>query len=136
MKITKRIEFDAGHRLVKHESKCANLHGHRYAVEVELTLLLSLDDVGRILDFSEIKSVFGKWIDDNLDHAFIVNVHDPIVDAIISSGKYFIVEFEPTAENLSLMLLNKAQQLLDCDRFKVSRIKLWETPTSTAEVTA
>lgn len=136
MKITKRLEFDAGHRLVKHESKCANLHGHRYSCEVEISLKTQLDSVGRIVDFSTVKSVFGKWIDDNLDHAFIVFTEDPLVDAIVGSGKHYLVNFEPTAENLAMMLLGKAKALMDCNDFEVTGIRLWETPTSAAEVTA
>ncbi len=30
---TRRIEFDAAHRILNHESKCKMLHGHRYAIE-------------------------------------------------------------------------------------------------------
>ena len=30
---TRRIEFDAAHRILNHESKCKMLHGHRYVVE-------------------------------------------------------------------------------------------------------
>ena len=30
---TRRIEFDAAHRVMEHESKCRHLHGHRYAIE-------------------------------------------------------------------------------------------------------
>jgi len=30
---TRRLEFDAAHRILNHESKCKFLHGHRYALE-------------------------------------------------------------------------------------------------------
>ena len=48
--ITRRLEFDAGHRVYQHESKCNHVHGHRYVVEVEATG--TLDGLGRIIDFS------------------------------------------------------------------------------------
>ena len=32
--ITRKLEFDAGHRVMNHESKCATCHGHRYVLEV------------------------------------------------------------------------------------------------------
>ena len=36
MRITRRLEFDAGHRIPNHQSQCRHLHGHRYALEVTL----------------------------------------------------------------------------------------------------
>ncbi|HCX34237.1 MAG TPA: 6-carboxytetrahydropterin synthase QueD, partial [Rhodocyclaceae bacterium] len=29
MRITRRLEFDAGHRIPDHLSRCRHLHGHR-----------------------------------------------------------------------------------------------------------
>ena len=37
-----------------HESKCAHLHGHNYKFEFHCTAG-SLDNVGRVIDFSDIK---------------------------------------------------------------------------------
>ena len=37
MLITRRLEFDAGHRIPDHKSQCRHLHGHRYAIEVTLS---------------------------------------------------------------------------------------------------
>ena len=34
--ITRRLEFDAGHRIPDHRSQCRNLHGHRYVLEITL----------------------------------------------------------------------------------------------------
>ncbi|MEE8246777.1 MAG: 6-carboxytetrahydropterin synthase, partial [Alphaproteobacteria bacterium] len=31
--VTRRLEIDAGHRVMTHGSKCRHLHGHRYVVE-------------------------------------------------------------------------------------------------------
>ncbi|RDS98986.1 6-carboxytetrahydropterin synthase QueD, partial [Burkholderia contaminans] len=36
MLITRKLEFDAGHRIPDHRSQCRNLHGHRYVLEVTL----------------------------------------------------------------------------------------------------
>ncbi|MQM35299.1 MAG: 6-carboxytetrahydropterin synthase QueD, partial [Candidatus Accumulibacter phosphatis] len=36
MLITRRLEFDAGHRIPDHKSQCRHLHGHRYALEITL----------------------------------------------------------------------------------------------------
>ncbi len=37
MLITRRLEFDAGHRIPDHKSQCRHLHGHRYAIEITLS---------------------------------------------------------------------------------------------------
>ena len=37
MLITRRLEFDAGHRIPHHASQCRHLHGHRYAIEITLS---------------------------------------------------------------------------------------------------
>ena len=48
----RRFTFCAGHRLVGHEGKCRNLHGHNYTLEVYLTGQ-EQDEIGRILDFKQ-----------------------------------------------------------------------------------
>lgn len=136
MRITKRLEIDAGHRLCNHESKCSNLHGHRYAIEVTCELLGDLDRIGRVVDFSVIKAVFGKWLDDNVDHAFIVHDIDPLREAIMADGgRVVVVDFSPTAENLAAWFIDRAAALLDCDRFRVCAMTVHETPTCFATVT-
>jgi 6-pyruvoyltetrahydropterin/6-carboxytetrahydropterin synthase len=34
---TRRLKFDAGHRVHLHESKCRNAHGHQYIVYIHAT---------------------------------------------------------------------------------------------------
>lgn len=137
--MTKRLEFDAGHRLMNHESKCANVHGHRYAVEVTILLTGDLDEAGRIVDFGDVKRVFGGWLDEHLDHAFVANAEDTDLVAALRPFQrkpVHVVPFEPSAENLARYLLAKAGALLDVDGARrVARLVLFETPTSSAEAT-
>ena len=72
--VTRRVEFDAAHRVMKHESKCRHLHGHRYAAEI--TCEGKLDTLDRVIDFGVIKNLVGEWIDELLDHGTILNVED------------------------------------------------------------
>ena len=57
--VTRRLEFDAGHRIPDHRSQCRNLHGHRYVLEITLTgdvvQAPGESDNGMLMDFSEIK---------------------------------------------------------------------------------
>lgn len=127
---SRTLEFDAGHRVVNHESKCRNFHGHRY--KAEFTFEASeLDELGRVIDFGVIKQILGKWIDDNLDHTMILNESDIEVGKLLESlgnKPVFFVKFNPTAENLVEMLFNKANELLKNEGLKCKKVRLWETP--------
>jgi len=131
--ITKRLEIDAGHRLLKHESKCRNVHGHRYAFEVECSAE-ALDAVGRIIDFGVIKTVFGGWLDECWDHGFLVQEGDPLIPWLVENGmKHSIVPYSPTAENIAVHAYDVASSMLDAYGVAVVSMRVWETPTSVAE---
>ena len=51
--ITKRLEFDAGHRIPQHKSQCRNLHGHRYALEITLEGELSAEQRARLMEIAD-----------------------------------------------------------------------------------
>lgn len=147
--ITRMLEFDAGHRVYQHESKCNNIHGHRYKVELSVTAP-DLDGLGRVIDFSVLKSICGTWIDDNLDHGMILFKDDPlcqiwglfgqnlstavevypITNAVgdVGEQKHFIMDSNPTAENLAELMFDKFQELLLPHHIVVATIKVWETP--------
>jgi len=127
---TRILEFDAGHRIVKHESKCRNFHGHRYKMEATFEAN-NLDHLGRVVDFGVIKTILGKWIDDNLDHTMILNEEDKKYGKVLEQAgnkPIYYVEFNPTAENLAKMLFEKANQLLKTSNLKATNVRLWETP--------
>jgi 6-pyruvoyl-tetrahydropterin synthase len=98
MEIIKDIEIDVGHRIMQHESKCRHVHGHRLRFCIHATAL-KLDSVGRIVDFGVIKGVLGKWLNDNLDHVFVANPKDPVIEFLKSQGlRYFIMRYPATIE--------------------------------------
>lgn len=130
------IKFDAGHRVVNHESKCRTLHGHEYKAEI-FAEADTLDSLGRIIDFSIIKQYIGSWIDNNWDHNLIIFKDDPDIELIkqISGAKSaFITDFNPTAENIAAYLLNISNTMLASYSVKVIKIKLWETSNCYVEV--
>lgn len=77
-KITKYIEIDAGHRVVSHDSKCRNVHGHRYKVEASCVGNLHTvgSQEGMVLDFSFLKEELVNVVDRLCDHAFILYKED------------------------------------------------------------
>ncbi|HET9130028.1 MAG TPA: 6-carboxytetrahydropterin synthase, partial [Terriglobia bacterium] len=69
-------DISCGHRVYGHESKCAHLHGHNYRVHF-VCEAEQLDQVGRVIDFSEIKHRLCEWLEDNWDHKFLMWEQDP-----------------------------------------------------------
>ena len=78
--ITRRLEFDSGHRIPNHDGQCRHLHGHRYAIEVTLTGEVANHpgkaDDGMVLDFGDIKRLTNQYVVEQWDHAFLVARED------------------------------------------------------------
>lgn len=141
--ITRRLEFDAGHRLPNHKSQCRNLHGHRYALEITLSSDViredGASDDGMVMDFGDIKRVANEKLINLWDHAFLVYRGDTVmVDflATIPGHKTVVLDVVPTAENLvevAFRILRDAYR----DRFghvlKLARVRLYETPNCWAD---
>ncbi|NBO18428.1 MAG: 6-carboxytetrahydropterin synthase [Proteobacteria bacterium] len=133
---TRRIEFDAAHRVQGHEGKCRNLHGHRYSIEATFSAT-QLDNLGRVVDFGVIKTLLGQWIDDNWDHTTILFEQDATLGKAISgeTGQaIFYLPTNPTAENMAEYLLHTVcAQLFAQLPIRCTRIRLYETPNCYAE---
>ncbi len=141
--ITRRLEFDAGHRLPNHASQCRNIHGHRYAIEITLTADVVHEagaaDEGMVMDFGDIKRIANEKLVDLWDHAFLVHREDKVMVeflAAIPSHKTVVLDDVPTAENL----VKQAYRILEHayrDRFgqelTLTRVRLYETPNCWAD---
>lgn len=77
----RKIGIDAGHRIPDHESKCKNLHGHRYTVEMHISGEIKPEgsEKGMIKDFSVCKEVMMQTIDRFCDHGLILSLADPFL---------------------------------------------------------
>ena len=128
---TRRIEFDAAHRVLEHESKCKNLHGHRYAIEASFSAD-GLDSLGRVVDFGVIREKLGAWVDENWDHTTILFEKDKTLGKSISdiTGQtIFYLPTNPTAENMAAYLLETICPKLFADmNISCVSIRLQETP--------
>ena len=141
--ITRRMEFDAGHRVLGHEGKCKNLHGHRYVVELTVAAA-ELDLLGRVIDFGVVKQLVGGWIDANLDHNMILNPQDILLrvpKAVVPMlGREPVVmplQFpNPTAENIARLIWVTAFELLKPTGVELRWVDLWETPNCRARFPA
>jgi len=73
--ITRKMDFDASHRVMNERMKCFNGHGHRYTVYLTFSFE-TIEDIGYAIDFKEIKRVGLQWIEDMMDHGSIYNPKD------------------------------------------------------------
>lgn len=135
---SRRIEFDAGHRIVGHKNKCQYLHGHRYVLEVHARIS-KLDNLGFVADFGELKQILKPWIDDHWDHNVILNRQDEQLGKFIAeyTGKEpYYIDNNPSAENIASYLLHKIiPKLFKSKVYEIYKIKLYETPNCSVEVT-
>lgn len=115
-------DFSAGHRVVGHEGKCRFLHGHNYRVHFvcvpDFYSQAGLDEVGRVIDFGEIKAKLCMWLENNWDHKFLAWKDDTLLAAIEATTDLASAEddcnlvnsivwlpFNPTAENMAKYLV-------------------------------
>jgi len=134
---TRKLEFDAAHRIVNHESKCKFVHGHRYVVEATFAAKEGLDNLGRVIDFGVIKERLGGWIDDNWDHNAILFEEDRKLGSLIeeSTGqKIFYLPVNPTAENIADYLFRHVcPKIFKNTDVKCRKIRVHETPNCYAD---
>lgn len=126
-------DISCGHRVHGHESKCADFHGHNYRVHFTISAE-ALDSVGRVLDFSVMKSVLCEWLEQNWDHKFLLWNMDPHWQLAKTLPGFIAVPFNPTAENMAEFLLHKGNELLAEHGVKLIRVRIDETRKCSAEV--
>ena len=141
MLVTRKIEIDMGHRVPNHKSKCKNLHGHRYVIEVgvddKVIKTMGSSDEGMVIDFGDLKQVMMEVIDADFDHGFVMYEHDVLAPVFVqlakkTGQKIIFTSFIPTAENLAehwYYLLKK--KLLERN-IRIAHIRVWETPNCSA----
>ena len=89
MFITRRLEFDEGHRIPDQQSQCRHLHGHRYAIEITLSgdIIDKNGDAanGMVMDFSQVKEIAKTHLVDAWDHAFLAFEGDRVIVDFLAS---------------------------------------------------
>ena len=129
--IYKEVQIDTSHRLLHYEGKCANLHGHRWKVEVWIEG--EPDPVTQILvDYNLIKKVIDKFV-----HQIILNKDDPMVPCIQKYQPVITTHGDPTSELMAAIIRDDLYVLCREMGIKatVSKIRVWESPTAYAELT-
>lgn len=143
MRITRKLEFDAGHRIPDHKSQCRHLHGHRYVLEVTLTGEVidteGSSNRGMVMDFADVKAIAKQHVVDKWDHAFLVYRGDTAVLEFLNSlpqHKTVVLELIPTAENLAataFTILDPLYRDIYGNNLRLERVRLYETPNCWAD---
>lgn len=129
-----RESFDSAHFLAGYAGKCANLHGHRWTLEVEIggvQLTKSGSKRDMLLDFGDFKKVV-RALADSYDHKLIYeegSLKLATVAALQEEGFQMVVlPFRPTAENLAKHFYDL---LKECG-LDLYAVTVYETPENCA----
>lgn len=169
-KIAKQFDFCYGHRVwgqklneeysLTIHCKCRHLHGHQAQVIIYLESD-KLNSQGMVVDFGNLQW-FKQFLDDVVDHKFIIDKNDPLRRTLIPDDFYNLIEypqnywtldltpladdylieyyesfvfvdFVPTSENLSKWFFDIVQEKMKKIGVKVSRVQFYETPKSQSQ---
>lgn len=143
--VTKTFEWAMAHRLIHgYQGKCKNIHGHTYKCEITVRGPIDPKQYGMVLDFGEISQGIKQWVNDNLDHAMMVDSKDSQMIEFLKDNnqKMFILPdhfVNTTAENIGCLIANQYEarqrflrQIGGKGETILQEVKVWETPTSCA----
>ncbi|HRJ26559.1 MAG TPA: 6-carboxytetrahydropterin synthase [Fimbriimonadaceae bacterium] len=149
-RLCKRFTVESGHMLSKHPGRCRFPHGHTRTIEV-VVACQALDSMDMVLDFKALKLALRDTIR-AYDHALVMNSQDPFLPSVQAMHPDAVVIYEsedPTTEVMARRIFEEATSILasgwrgaedgisyqiDAGRVWLERIRVWETPTSWAEV--
>lgn len=120
--VSKEFTFDAAHHLHCYDGKCKNLHGHTYKVVFGISGFVN--EIGLAIDFGDIKDIWKEEIEIYLDHRYLNET---------------LPKMNTTAENMVVWIYEKMKESLNKRKdtytgARVEFVRLYETPTSYAEV--
>ena len=104
--------FAAAHQLTMVGTKCENMHGHNWKIEVYV-IGKNLDKAGVLVDFGVIK----KHVADIMtmfDHKYLNELA-------------FFEDKQPSSENIAYHIATELQQRIDDSAVSVSRVTAWES---------
>ena len=128
--ITKAFTFDAAHRLylkslTEEENrgiygKCSCFHGHTYHLQV--TVSGKIQPTGMIINFTDLKQLVTDRILSRYDHSCLNDLAE-------------YKDLPTTAENMVRHIFDVLAPWFEKEGIALTRVRLYETPDSWAEVT-
>ena len=105
-------QFAAAHQLTMVGSKCENMHGHNWKIEVYV-VGEKTDDAGVLVDFGIIKKHV-REIMSMLDHKYLNDLD-------------YFQQSQPSSENIAYFVATELQKRMDNPAVSVSRVTAWES---------
>lgn len=129
--LTKTFSFEAAHKLVNHDGKCARLHGHSFKLTVVVKgdqrqpVYFDLDSEkpvinpkgNMMMDYYDISQIVKPFIESNLDHYYL---NDTLATDM------------PTSEYIAEFLFNYFESEFRNKGVRLVEIRIAETCTSEA----
>ncbi|MCF8464053.1 MAG: 6-carboxytetrahydropterin synthase [Flavobacteriales bacterium] len=138
IRITKIFHFEMAHALHGYDGKCAQIHGHSYALSVTAIGTPITDTsnpkLGMVMDFGVLKKLVNEVIVSTLDHALLLSTQSTQLNPESSSlfERVVYVPYQPTCEHMLVDIAEKIRNGLP-QEVKLHSLKLVETPSSYAE---
>ena len=111
--VSQTLKLCIAHRLMNHNGKCRNLHGHNYKVTAHFSVNQFNTESGMVIDFGILKKVVLKRLDDQYDHTTFLHVNDPLVPILEQAGMTVVRTIShPTAENMCYFFVVQINNLL------------------------
>lgn len=138
MEVTFSRKWEGGHRFFEDkESLCYQPHGHSWKVAVTLKYpeFKLNNSSNKIVPFYILKSQWHNWIDNCIDHSFIYNHRDPLLEFMMKDspkGRHVVVPGDPTTEIIAVSFKAKCEAFLknENSNFTCESILIQETITN------
>ena len=105
-------KFAAAHQLTMVGTKCENLHGHNWKIEVYVSGEKT-DDAGVLMDFGIIKKQV-REIMSMLDHKYLNEL-------------VYFQQGQPSSENIAYFVATELQKRIDNQAVSISKVTAWES---------
>jgi len=139
IRVTKSFTFEMAHALWNYDGPCRNIHGHSYQLYVTVYGQPSKDinntKLGMVMDFSDLKKIVNQYVVGYFDHSVVISsrASQPDIERVEQMfEKFYVVDFQPTCENLVIDMAERIRTRLP-DHVSLFSLRLVETATSYAE---
>ena len=139
IRVSRKFTFEMAHALWNYDGPCRNIHGHSYQLFVTLTGETSTDQdspkLGMVMDFTDLKKIVREKVIDVFDHSVVISskASRPEIQRVEQMfDKFYIVDYQPTCENLVTDMAVRIKKALP-RHVALYSLKLVETETSYAE---
>lgn len=139
IRVTKSFTFEMAHALWNYDGPCRNIHGHSYQLHVTVygqpIKDINNTKLGMVIDFSDLKRIVNQYVVDYFDHSVVISTRasQPDIKRVEQMfEKFYVVEYQPTCENLVIDMAERIKSRLPA-YVSLFSLRLVETATSYAE---